>query len=151
LNDLHVAVAAQCNPTSIEACQNIINGLFFVGLGPSQWVGKRFANNRQWGQVPVMEIRKKLFLIIATSVLVTTIPGGYAMYTYTQRQVVNAASTELEAATVWLAGALEQRIDQHGSEPLSPGFRPFSALSARYPGTQHFLLDPAGNFVHAGT
>jgi diguanylate cyclase (GGDEF)-like protein/PAS domain S-box-containing protein len=98
-----------------------------------------------------MEIRKKLLIIIATSILATAIPGGYVMYIYTQRQVIQTASAELEAATVWLAGALEQRIRQHGSEPLSGGFRAFSALSGRYPGTQHILMDPSGNFLHAGT
>jgi diguanylate cyclase (GGDEF)-like protein/PAS domain S-box-containing protein len=97
-----------------------------------------------------MEIRKKLLIIIATSILATAIPGGYVMYTYTQRQVIQTASTELEASTVWLAGALDQRIQQQGGQPSAGGFRALSALSARYPGTQHFLIDPGGNFLLAG-
>ena len=97
-----------------------------------------------------MEIRKKLFVIIAICILATAVPGGYLMYAYTQRQVIKTASQELQASTVWLAGALEQRIRQHPDPQISAGFRAFAALSGRYPGTQHFLIDPSGNFVMAG-
>ena len=83
-----------------------------------------------------MEIRKKLFVIIATCILATAVPGGYLMYAYTQRQVIKTASQELQASTVWLAGALEQRIRQHPDPQISAGFRAFAALSGRYPGTQ---------------
>jgi diguanylate cyclase (GGDEF)-like protein/PAS domain S-box-containing protein len=97
-----------------------------------------------------MQIRKKLFLIIAISILVTAVPGGALMVAYTQHQVLTTASTELEASTGWLAGALSQRLTQHPDQPLSGSFKALSALSGRYPGTQHFLIDPHGNFLLAG-
>jgi PAS domain S-box-containing protein len=98
-----------------------------------------------------MQIRKKLFLIIAFSILATAVPGGALMYAYTQQQVIKTASAELEAAAAWLAGALDQRISQHAGRPVSGDFRALSAQSGRYPGTRHFLIDPSGNFLLAGT
>lgn len=97
-----------------------------------------------------MEIRKKLLTIIAVSILATAIPGGYLLYAYTQRQVIQTASHELQASAVWLTGALDQRIRQHADPQISAGFRAFAALSGRYPGTQHFLINPNGEFVMAG-
>ena len=97
-----------------------------------------------------MEIRKKLLLIIAISILATTVPGGALLFAYTQHHVLNTTAVELEASTGWLAGALNQRFTQHPDQPLSAGFKALSAPSGRYPGTQHFLVDPNGNFLLAG-